>query len=157
MNSKIHRRLELLQSKARKNRIKGLRGGGGGSAEINITPLVDVVLVLLIIFMVVLKKIDAVVSLPQAFDPKTVGESDNPLSVFIRLDGVVIVDSNPVAEANLISVLEVEVRKNPFLKVHLSADRNLEFKEIRKMLNALRDAGVNVAELMSEPIKEMGN
>ena len=68
MNIKILRRLEMIDTDGRKKRIKGKKSGP--DAAINITPLVDVVLVLLIIFMVVTPLLSEGLELPKAIDPQ---------------------------------------------------------------------------------------
>lgn len=177
MNSRVHRRLELLDTKARRVRIKGLRGGV--AAEINITPLVDVVLVLLIIFMLVLPEMDVVINLPEAFNPEKITAAKTPpMNISVKCGKLEIIKEGerkggrqcighlvsvnngefvPVEVGSLKELLEKELKRDPFAIVYLAADENMEFKDIRAILTALRDAGVAQAGLVSKRITEQEN
>lgn len=151
MDTKILRRIELLDTKARKLRIKGKKEI---NADINITPLVDVVLVLLIIFMVVTPLLNSGIELPKALDPKAVAEARDDLSVSIKKSGEISIGDARVEEKKIPEVLALELKKNPFRAVYISADKNLQFHTIRSLLISLRDAGVSQAGLMSKPMDQ---
>lgn len=152
MNAKILRRLELLDTKARRLRIKGQRSDV--NSEINVTPLVDVVLVLLIIFMLVLPKLSVVIQLPKQLRPDRVREVKDALNIIVKKDGSITVNVDKVDEKNLPAALAKELKKNPFRRVLLSADAGLQFHTIRMLLGALRDAGVTQADLLGKRIAE---
>jgi biopolymer transport protein TolR len=147
MKSKILRQLELIDTDGRKERIKGHKSGP--DAAINITPLVDVVLVLLIIFMVVTPLLNEGIELPQALDPKKLDAMNDDLKINIKRSGEISVGKDVVAEDDFKKRLTEELSKNPFRPVYLSADKDLQFSNIRTVLSALRDAGVSEAGLVS--------
>ena len=147
MNAKILRRLELLDTKGRKIRIKGQRKGP--DANINITPLVDVVLVLLIIFMVVTPMLNEGLELPKSMDPTRLNAMTDDLKININQQGEIRVGDKPSSDSKLKEDLAKELEKNPFRPVYLSADKALQFGTIRTVLSALRDAGVSQAGLVT--------
>ena len=150
MDKKVSRRVELVESKSRKLRSKGKREV---NADINVTPLVDVVLVLLIIFMVVTPLLGGF-ELPEAIDPQGVQDTADDLNIYIKSTGEILVEDKPVTSDNLAEALAVALRKNPLRPVYLSADKELAFKKIRSLLIQFRNAGVSQAGLMSKPLRE---
>ena len=120
-------------------RRRARRNGPTPQAEINVTPLVDVVLVLLIIFMVVtpfLRPID--VTLPQAEHAEARGES--PVVVTLRSDGAIFLHGESIALSDLgrrITAREVLVR----------ADGELGFGSVRRVMEELAVAGVAGVDL----------
>ena len=125
-------------------------------AEINVTPLVDVMLVLLIIFMVVTpllhKGIE--VTLPKARNVATVSENEKQvLIVGVTAGGQIFVGDDPVETSQLVSVLTAKERANPALQLQIRGDRNARFKDIRDVIKAGRDAGFDNAAMIAEEIK----
>jgi len=124
---------------------RGLRARRGTSmlGEINVTPLVDVVLVLLLIFMVTApmmsRGID--VSLPVANQPQI--PQEDRLTVSIRADGRVFVGDRPVN----IALLEDEVRARtsgtPDAVVYLRADESLRYGSVIEVVDLIKRAGVD--------------
>lgn len=147
MNTKILRRLEMIDTDGRKKRIKGKKNGP--DAAINITPLVDVVLVLLIIFMVVTPMLNEGIELPKAHEPAKMEAMSEDLKINITRKGEISVGKDHVKEGDLKQKLEEELSKNHFRPVYLSADKSLQFSSIRDVLTTLRDVGVSQAGLVS--------
>ncbi len=124
---------------------RGLRSRRGGSmlGEINVTPLVDVVLVLLLIFMVTApmmsRGID--VSLPVANQPQI--PQEDRVTVSIRADGHIFVGDKPVN----IALLEDEVRGrtsgSPDAVVYLRADESLRYGTVIEVVDLIKRAGVD--------------
>jgi biopolymer transport protein TolR len=124
---------------------RGLRSRRGTSmlGEINVTPLVDVVLVLLLIFMVTApmmsRGID--VSLPVANQPQI--PQEDRVTVSIRADGHVFVGDRPVN----IALLEDEVRArtsgSPDAVVYLRADESLRYGTVIEVVDVIKRAGVD--------------
>lgn len=117
---------------------------GGPKSEINITPLVDVVLVLLIIFMVVTPMMQRgkPVELPKASKVEGEGPKD-PLVVSVTPDRKVFVESDSYPDdAALASRLQDEVRRNPERRVLLKADQSLACGDVRKVIRLAQAAGV---------------
>lgn len=148
MNASIFRRLELLDTASRKARLKGQRGSGA-DASINITPLVDVVLVLLIIFMVVTPMINDGLTLPFAESPECVNARTDDLKIILKHSGELKIGDTVIQESALGEALARELSKNPLRMVYLSADKSLQFSKVRHILTALREAGVPQAGLVS--------
>lgn len=148
MNASILRRLELLDTAARRERLKGQRGSGA-DASINITPLVDVVLVLLIIFMVVTPMINDGLILPSAESPDHVNARPDDLKIILKRSGELKMGDTVIQESALGEALMKELSKNPLRMVYLSADKSLQFSKVRHILTALREAGVSQAGLVS--------
>jgi biopolymer transport protein TolR len=117
-------------------------GPKGVKSDINVTPLVDVVLVLLIIFMVVTPMLQRGkdVTLPKA---KNVDEEQktDPLILSVTQDGKVWVESNAVAENELEATLADELRRHPGKPIMLKGDERLTVGDIRKVMNHARFAG----------------
>lgn len=148
MNASIFRRLELLDTASRKARLKGQRGSGA-DASINITPLVDVVLVLLIIFMVVTPMINDGLTLPFAESPDRINARTDDLKIILKHSGELKIGDMVIQESALGEALTKELSKNPLRMVYLSADKSLQFSKVRHILTALREAGVPQAGLVS--------
>jgi len=112
-------------------------------ADINVTPLVDVVLVLLIIFMVVTPMIASGV---QVDLPRTVNHSKKPddgkdLLVSVNRQGQVYLRSNPVAVSDVSRLVEQERRRAPGRKVYLLGDSQGGFGTVRGVMEAIRKGG----------------
>jgi biopolymer transport protein TolR len=121
-------------------------------SDINVTPLVDVCLVLLIIFMVVTpllqKGVD--VTLPATADPEKMAENEKQLEVSVKADGNVFIGQNWVTEENLPGQLEDIHNNNPDRQVVVKADKRLKYKEVRKVMRLLNEAGFTRVGLITE-------
>ncbi|WP_426749464.1 ExbD/TolR family protein [Myxococcus sp. Y35] len=114
---------------------------GGVKSDINVTPLVDVVLVLLIIFMVVTPMLQRgkSVELPKATEIEKEGKSDSdPLILSITPDKKVFVENDQVDEQGLQDKLTEEMVKNPGKKILLKGDNALSVGDVRKVLDVAR-------------------
>ena len=152
MKSSILRKLEILDTKARKARIKGHRLNE--TAGINITPLVDVVLVLLIIFMVVTPMLNEGVDLPASISPNKLNAKAEDLKIAIKQNGEIQVGDIVVREEEIESRIKMELSSNHFRPIYLSADKNLTYGKVRRVLKALREVGVTDAGLVSTGTEE---
>ncbi len=110
--------------------------------EINVTPFIDVMLVLLIIFMVAapLATVDVNVDLP-ASTAKPAPRPDDPIYLTIRQDLTLNLGNDPVARDQLASALERETEGNKDARIFLRADKAVEYGEFMQVMNLLRDAG----------------
>ncbi len=120
-------------------------------SEINVTPLVDVCLVLLIIFMVVMPILQAGVKVDL---PKTVEGGDrlgdhNQLNVSIRDDGVYLTNDR-IAEGQLRDILAALHSANPDREVIVRGDRYLHYERICDVLTLLSEAGFERVGLVTE-------
>jgi biopolymer transport protein TolR len=109
-------------------------GAGGGSpdevkGDINVTPLVDVCLVLLIIFMVVTPMLQSGVDVMLPSGPhaeKKPGKQED-LIISIKNDGTVFVGQNWIPDKDLPTYLAAEYQKDPSRSVNLKADKRINF------------------------------
>lgn len=134
--------------------------GVGGSnqgvkAEINITPLVDVVLVLLIIFMVVtpLLQRGKDVRLPQVNQPDKESKEGDPLILSVTSDKLVYLERDQLAEGPLEEKLREELTAQPGRKVMLKGDERLSYGDVRKVMEVARKAGARGISLGVQEMK----
>ena len=132
-------------------------GPGGGSpdeikGDINVTPLVDVCLVLLIIFMVVTPMLQSGVDvlLPQGTHSEKKPGKEGDLIVSIKADGTVFVGQNWIPDKNLVTYLQAEHQKDPSRAVMLKADKRINFGRIRQVMRAANDAEFTSVAILTE-------
>ncbi|HEX7111326.1 MAG TPA: biopolymer transporter ExbD [Mizugakiibacter sp.] len=118
--------------------------GGGPMSEINVTPLVDVMLVLLIIFMITapLMSHRIRVDLPKADPGIKVDEKIEPMDLAIKEDGSMYLNDNPVNDAELKAQFAVAAVKTPQPELQIRADKDIEYKTIWGILSDAKSAGL---------------
>jgi len=118
-------------------------------AEINVTPLVDVMLVLLIIFMVTAPLLTAgvPVNLPQS-KAGALKQDQEPVTISIEQSGEVFIGDEQVPAAELASRLTAIAERDP-PQVFLRADRTLDYGAVMGVLGELNRAGLNKVALVS--------
>ena len=127
--------------------------GGGPMADINVTPLVDVMLVLLIIFMITapLMTHKVVVKLPQAtLSVKPVLKTP-PVTLAIKADGSRYWNDEPVNASKLDQYLAIIIQKDPQPQVNVRADANAKYGIINDAVQTLRKAGIRKVGFVSGP------
>jgi biopolymer transport protein TolR len=128
------------------------RGNGGTIAQINVTPLVDVMLVLLVIFMVTAPIIQQGVSVEL---PKTraapLSSAEEPLVVGVAANGAVYLNDNPIVLDALRSKLVAVERERPGRQVFLRADRKVPYGDVVRVIAAVKEAGVTRLGMVTEP------
>jgi biopolymer transport protein ExbD len=112
------------------------------SHEINVTPFIDVMLVLLIIFMVVapLATVDIPVDLPSAAaqpQPKPA----KPLYLTVKADLTLAVGDAPIERSALDAALDREANSDKDTRIFLRADKNVDYGDVMEVMNLLRSAG----------------
>ncbi len=121
-------------------------------ADINVTPLVDVCLVLLIIFMVVTpmlqQGIDVLLPVGPHAEKKAGKEGD--LVISIKQDGTVFVGQDWIPDAKLAKFLKSEHDKDANRMVMLKADRRLNFGKVRAVMKAANDAQFSQVAILTE-------
>ncbi len=128
----------------------------GVKNEINVTPLVDVVLVLLIIFMVVTPMLQRgkAVTLPKAqtTTKKAPGEPD-PLILSVTTDKKIFVEHDQYDLAGLEERLRSELTNTPGRKIMLKGDQSLTYGDVRKVMDVARKVGAGGIEIAVEELK----
>ncbi len=122
-----------------------LGSNSGPMADINVTPLIDVVLVLLVVFMVITPMLQSgmAVDLPQATQTDTVNDAGQHIVISITKDrGVWVEDVEvdlSVDGTELIEAINEKYRENPARSLLLKADRELEYQQVRKIMDVLSE------------------
>jgi biopolymer transport protein TolR len=121
-------------------------------AEINVTPLVDVMLVLLIIFMITAPMLHQgiEVALPQADSESLPMRVDDPLVLSINLDGLVYVQSDPVHPSQLVERLLPMLEARGDKAVFLKGDRQLAYGKVIEVLDILHRGGITQIGMVTE-------
>ena len=125
---------------------------GGVKSDINVTPLVDVMLVLLIIMMIIApllqKGVDLI--LPPAAHTAEKPDTSDQTTVYIDKQGALYINALPYQEVQvvpkLVSILEEKSEKTVYLK----GDRDASYAAIMKMMDALRAAKIDSVALITE-------
>ena len=118
--------------------------GGGPMAEINVTPLVDVMLVLLIIFMITapLMSHKIRIDLPQA-NPNVQQENPpEPIDLAIKENGDLFWKDEPVTDAILQAQLRVAAQKSPQPELQIRADKPTQWQKIATVMAEAKAAGM---------------
>jgi biopolymer transport protein TolR len=118
------------------------RHGGAMLGEINVTPLVDVVLVLLLVFMITAPMMSrgVDVSLPVANQPDI--PEDDRLTVTVKADGTIFVGERPVNIALLEDRIRGMMSGRPVRVVYLRADEALRYGKVIEVMDKIKQAGV---------------
>ncbi|MCB9777811.1 MAG: biopolymer transporter ExbD [Alphaproteobacteria bacterium] len=124
----------------------------GLMADINVTPLVDVVLVLLIIFMVVTPMLSSGVDvdLPDAESSTTVNDAGQHVVVSIRSDAAIFVDTKRSSLDKVVDDLNAEWRKDPNRALLIKGDKTLRWKDVHNVMAKVNDNGMSSMLLAAE-------
>ena len=139
-------------------------GGGGGRrrrrsatrtqpmSEINVTPFVDVMLVLLIIFMVAapLLTVGVPVNMPETAANALPTDQEEPLTVSIKADGSLAIQNSDIAEAELIARLSAIASERDSDRIFLRADGANDWNRVATVMGALNAAGFSNIGLVTD-------
>ena len=133
-------------------------GPGGGEergimSEINTTPLVDIMLVLLIIFLITIPVItkNVPVAVPKAVNIPTQTKPEN-ITISVTADGEVYWGQQHVPDMKvLVGRIEREAVKVPQPEIHIRADANTDYKNVGKVIAAINRGGVIKGGFITEP------
>ena len=120
-------------------------GGGGAMADINVTPLVDVMLVLLIIFLVTAPMLtrEIEIDLPQQTNqppPDDPVEPPQPIRLRIDADGSLFWDNSPMPKAALLPSLRVEASRDPQPLLEIQANQEVQYHVLTEVLSEAKNA-----------------
>ena len=138
-----------------KTRGRGRRTGGTyrPMAEINVTPMVDVMLVLLIVFMVAAPLLTSgvPVDLPKS-DAKAISDEDNkPIEITVSKEGQLYIGDTQIKEERLLLQLRAMTEgSNDDRRIYIKGDSSIEYGQIMKIIGAINGAGFNKVALISE-------
>jgi biopolymer transport protein TolR len=130
----------------------------GLNSDINVTPLVDVCLVLLIIFMVVTPMLQkgVPVNLPVTEDPEKTPDTEKQLQISVKADGSVYLGPNVVRKEQVESSLKDIFERTPDREIAVKGDRLVKYGDVLDVLKACREVGFNDVGLISQPKKSPG-
>ncbi|APG27980.1 protein TolR [Syntrophotalea acetylenivorans] len=134
----------------------GQRDGSSRStlSQINVTPFVDVMLVLLIIFMVTAPMLEqgVEVNLPEVADSPGLEASKEPLIVTVTRSGALSIGQTKVENvAKLMPVLKQILKTRKEKEVFLEADRDVPYGKVVQVMAAIKGAGINKLGMVSQP------
>ncbi|KAA2215171.1 protein TolR [Teichococcus oryzae] len=137
--------------------FSGMGGGGGDDdgllpmADMNVTPLVDVMLVLLIIFMVAapMMVVGVPVELPKTAAPRAAAQRP-PTVLTVAADGRVFLRQDEIARTELTSRLRSLHEEDPDAPVYVRGDRSAPYGEVLKVMGLVTQAGISRVSLIAE-------
>ena len=121
-------------------------------SEINVTPFVDVMLVLLIIFMVAapMLTVGVPVKLPNTAASALPTEQEEPLTITLTADGKVMIQNSEVADGEMIPKLKAIAAERTSNKVFLRADGAIAYERVAQVMGALNAGGFNEIGLVTD-------
>ncbi|MDG0026057.1 biopolymer transporter ExbD [Trinickia sp. Y13] len=132
--------------------FSNLDGPASLAADINMTPLIDVMLVLLVVFMVTLPVLHhaAKIALPQASSQR---EDVRPPHVNVEIDalGQIRWDGRPLADTALAGAMSVAAKQAPQPEIRLVADRMTRYERVATVLSAANRAGLAKVGFITDP------
>jgi biopolymer transport protein TolR len=130
----------------------------GDMAEINVTPLVDVMLVLLIIFMITAPMLTQglTVALPTAEGKSFELASNNPAKIQVTANGAVYLDGVPVGSTRLDTTLGPMLRARRIKRALLEADKAVPYGRVVAVLDIMNRAGVEQLGMVTQPGERNG-
>ena len=128
------------------------------NSDINVTPLVDVCLVLLIIFMVVTPMLQkgVPVNLPVTEAPEKTPDTEKQLQISVKSEGVVYIGPTAVRADQVESQLKEIQQRTPDREIAVKGDRLVKYGAVLDVLKACREVGFNDVGLIAQPKKTPG-
>jgi len=131
---------------------RGKRARSKPMAEINVTPFVDVMLVLLIVFMVAapLLTVGVPIELPETAANSLPTEDEEPLTITLTADGQVLIQNTEINREELIPKLQAVIAERTDDKLFLRADGAINYATVMEIMGALNAGGFNDIGLVTE-------
>jgi biopolymer transport protein TolR len=128
------------------------RGSAAAMSEINVTPFVDVMLVLLIIFMVAapMLQVGVPVQLPETAANALPTEQEEPLTLTITAEGDLMIMTTLVGDDEMIPQLQAIAAERTSKKVFLRADGRIPYERVAQVMGALNAGGFNEIGLVTD-------
>src|ERR1043166_9541869 len=128
------------------------------TSDINVTPLVDVCLVLLIIFMVVTPMLQkgVPVNLPVTEDPEKTPDTEKQLIISVKSDGSVYLGSTVITKQQGESELKTIDDRTPYREIAVKADKMVKYGAVLDVLKSCREVGFNNVGLIAQPKRQPG-
>ena len=123
-------------------------------SEINVTPLVDVMLVLLVVFMVTapLLTVGVPVELPQTQAPP-INEPKEPLTITVNKEGAIFIQETTVPIENLVPRLQGITGSNPDAVLYVRGDKEINYGRVLEVMSLVTAAGFHKVSLVAEAPK----
>ena len=120
--------------------------------EINMTPLVDVMLVLLIIFIITIPVMKHAVNidLPRASNQPQVSKPET-VRLSVDANGSYFWNEGRIADADLVPMLKTEAAKEPQPELHIRGDKDVRYERVAQAMSAAQQAGVRKIGFITEP------
>ncbi|MEM7242726.1 MAG: protein TolR [Pseudomonadota bacterium] len=131
---------------------RGARARRKPMAEINVTPFVDVMLVLLIIFMVAapLLTVGVPIELPETAANALPTEDEEPLTITVTAEGLVMIQNSEINRDELIPKLQAVIAERTDDKLFLRADGAINYATVMEIMGALNAGGFNDIGLVTD-------
>ena len=123
-------------------------------ADINVTPLVDVMLVLLVVFMVTapLLTVGVPVDLPQTQAPP-INEPKEPTVITVNKEGTLYIQDGAVPMDNLVAKLQAITGSNPDAVLYVRGDKDINYGKVLEVMSLISNAGFHKVSLVAEAPK----
>ena len=119
-------------------------------ADMNITPLVDVMLVLLVIFMIAAPMMTKTLSLTLPYPGPELPVKPPEMTLQVQAGDMYMLDGQAMSRAQITAALEAEVARTPNLKVNLDVDPSAEYESAMQAMAAVRNAGIDAIALPAQ-------
>lgn len=142
----------VVKSGGGRRRGRGRRGAQP-MAEINVTPFVDVMLVLLIIFMVAapMLTVGVPLELPKTAAQSMPTEQEEPLTISLGADGGIAIQTTAVTDEELVPRLQAIMTERKGNKLFIRADSGVNYGRVAQVMGALQAAGYTSLGLVTDP------
>lgn len=143
----------VIKSAGSGGRRRRHRGRAAAMSEINVTPFVDVMLVLMIIFMVAapLLTVGVPVKLPETAATAMPTEQEEPLTITLTADGLIMLQTTEIGDEELIPKLKAIAAERKSDKVFVRADGAVTYDRVAQLMGALNAGGFNNIGLVTDP------